>query len=86
VSPGDLLGGPLAGRSVRLQPDFFFGQALRAASPVGDFRLIDLIAVVIVRRETRSFADRAVNVYHAAAHSADQMVMVVANAVLEPCR
>jgi hypothetical protein len=59
---------------------------IRTASPVRDFCLVDLIAVVVVRRETGGVADRAVDVDHTSADSADQMVMVVADAILEASR
>ena len=65
-----------------------FGLALAVgtASPVRDLGLVDLIAVVVVGRETRSFANRAVDVHDAPADPTDQMVMVVANAILEARR
>src|SRR5262245_60194245 len=79
VHPGDLLGDSRT-------RTFFFGEAIRTASPVRDLCLIDLIAVVVVGGETRRLADCAVNVYHAAAYSADQVVMVVTNSILEARR
>ena len=62
------------------------GQAIRTAAPVGDLGLVDLVALVVGRRETGRGADRAVDVDHAAADSADQMVVVVADAILEARR
>ena len=62
------------------------GQAFRTAPPVGDLGLVDLVAHVVGRRETRGGAHRAVDVDHAAADSTDQMVMVVADPILEPSR
>ena len=74
----------LRGRSaVGSDARFGLSKAIRAASPVGNLRLIDLIAVIVVRREAGRFADRAVDVHHAPADSTNQMVMVVADAILE---
>ena len=61
-------------------------EAIRTATPIRDFRLVDLVAHVIGRGETGSGADRAVNVDQTAADSADQMVMVVADPILEASR
>ena len=61
-------------------------EAIRTAPPVGDLGLVDLVAPVVGRRETRGGADRAVDVDHAAADSADQMVVVVADAIFEASR
>jgi hypothetical protein len=58
-------------------------QAIRTAPPVGDLGLVDLVAPVVGRRETRGGADRAVDVDQTAADSADQMVVVVADPILE---
>src|SRR5262249_49021960 len=60
--------------------------AVRTAPPVRDFGLVDLVAHVVDGRETRSGADCAVDVDDAPADSADQMMMVVADAILEPRR
>jgi len=57
--------------------------AIRTAAPVRDFGFIDLVATVVSRRETWRIADRAVHVDHASTDSADQMVMVVADAIFE---
>jgi hypothetical protein len=62
------------------------GDAIRAASPVGDFGLVDFVASVVGRREAGCEADRAVDVDDAAADAADQMVVVVADAILESRR
>ena len=59
---------------------------IRTAAPVGDLGLVDLVAPVVDRRETRRGADRAVDVDHAAADSTDQMVVVVADPILEARR
>jgi hypothetical protein len=62
------------------------GQAIRTAPPVGDLSLIDLVALVVHRRETGGGADRAVDVDQTTADSTDQMVVVVADPVLEASR
>ena len=61
-------------------------EAIRAAPPVRDLGLLDLVAAVVGRVQTRGLADRAVDVDHAPTDSADQMVMVVADAILEARR
>jgi hypothetical protein len=61
-------------------------QAIRTASPVGDLGLVYLVAHVVDRRETGGGADRAVDVDQTAADSTDQMVVVVADAILEASR
>jgi hypothetical protein len=59
---------------------------IRTAPPVGDLGLVDLVAHVVDRRETGGGADRAVDVDQAAADSTDQMVMIVADSILEASR
>ena len=61
-------------------------QAIRTAPPVNDLGLVDLVASAVDRRETGGEADRAVDVDRAAAESADQMVVVVADPILEAGR
>jgi hypothetical protein len=61
-------------------------QAIRTAPPVGDLRLVDLVAPFVDRRETRGGADCAVDIDETAADSTDQMMMVVADAILEAGR
>jgi hypothetical protein len=61
-------------------------QAVRAAAPVGDFGFVDLVALVVGRRQAWRGADGTVDVDHAAADPADQMVMVVADAGFETSR
>ena len=61
-------------------------ETIRTAPPVGDLGLVDLVAAIVDGRETRRGADRAVDVDHAAADSTDQMVVVVADAILEARR
>ena len=69
-----------------LADDRGLGQAIRTAPPVGDLGLVDLVALVVDRRETGRRADRAVDVDQTAADAADQMVVVVADAILEASR
>jgi hypothetical protein len=61
----------------------FLGQAIGTASPVCDLGLVNLVAHVVGRRETGSGADHAVNIDQAAADSANQMMVVVADPILE---
>ena len=65
---------------------FGLSQAIRTATPVGDLGLVDCIAHVLDRRETGGGADGAIDVYHAAANATDQMVVIVADAILETSR
>jgi hypothetical protein len=62
------------------------GPALRAAAPVDDFGLIDLIAKVVGRDQARSLADRAVNVGRSAAPTADHVVVIIADPSLKASR
>jgi hypothetical protein len=62
------------------------GPALRAAAPVDNFGLVDLIAKVIGRFQARSLADRAVNVGRSAATAADHVVVIVADPGLKAGR
>jgi hypothetical protein len=62
------------------------GQAIGTAPPVGDLGLVDLVAHIVDRRETGGGADCALDVDQAAADSTDQMVVVVADPVLEASR
>jgi hypothetical protein len=61
------------------------GHALRAAPPIGDVGLVNLISLVVNSRETGCGADRAVDINDAAALPADEVVVVVADAILETC-
>ena len=61
-------------------------QAVRTTAPVGDLGLVDLVPHVVTRGETRCGADRAVHVDHPAADSADQMVVIVTDAIFEARR
>ena len=61
-------------------------EAIGTTPPIGDLGFVDLIAPVVNRRETGRRADGAIDVHETAAHAADQVVMVVANPVLEPSR
>jgi hypothetical protein len=65
---------------------FRLSQAIRTATPVGDLGLVDLVAPVVGRRETGGRADRAVDVDDTPAHPADQMMVVVADPILEASR
>src|ERR687892_320793 len=56
--------------------------ALRAAPPVGDLGLVDLVAPVVDWRETGRGADCAVDVDHTAAGAADQVMVVVTHPIL----
>ena len=61
-------------------------QAIRTAAPVGDLGFVDLVALVVARGETRRVADGAVDVDDAAADAADQVMVVVADAILVASR
>jgi hypothetical protein len=65
---------------------FCLSQAIRTATPVGDFGLVDCVAHVRDGRETGGGADGAIDVYHAAADATDQMVVIVADAIFETSR
>lgn len=56
---------------------------VRTAAPVRDLGLVYLVALVVLRRETWRTADRTVDVHHAAADPADQMVVIVAHTGFE---
>ena len=60
--------------------------AIRAAPPICDLGLVDLVPHVVDRRKTGGGADRAVYIDQTAADSTDQMVMVVADPILETSR
>jgi hypothetical protein len=62
------------------------GQTLRTAPPIGDLGLVDLVPLVVDRRETGGGADDAVDIHQTAANATDQMVVVVADAILEARR
>ena len=61
-------------------------QAVRTAAPVRDLRLVDLVAHVVDRRQTRRRAHGAVDVDETAADAADQMMVIVSNPTLEASR
>jgi hypothetical protein len=61
-------------------------ETLRAAAPVDDLGFVDDEARVVGGRQARGGADGAVDIDHAAAGAADQMVVVVADPILVPCR
>ena len=54
---------------------------IRTAPPVGDLGFVDLVAAVVGRRETRRIADGAIDVDHAPADAADQVMVVVADSI-----
>jgi hypothetical protein len=60
--------------------------AVRAETPEGDIRLVHQVSGVTGGFEARCLADHAVDVGEAAAVSADEMVMVVADPALEASR
>jgi hypothetical protein len=70
-------------RGGHLEAAHFLWRAIGTAPPVNDLGFVDLVASIVRRPETRGVTDRAVDVDHAAAAATDQMVMVVANAILE---
>jgi hypothetical protein len=57
--------------------------AIGTAAPVDDFGLVDLVSLAVGGRQTRRRSDGAVDVNETAAQSTDQMVMVVADPILE---
>jgi hypothetical protein len=61
-------------------------QTIRTAPPVSDLGLVYLVAPVVDRRETRGGTDRAVDIDQTAADATDQMVVVVADTILEASR
>lgn len=60
--------------------------ALRTTAPVSDLGFVNLVAPVVGGRQTGRGTDRARDVHDAAADSTDQMVVVVADPVLEARR
>ncbi len=57
--------------------------ALRAGAPVNDFRFLDVETVVMRRVEARRLADGTVDIDRFPARSADQMMMIVTDAILK---
>ena len=70
---------------VQASGDSTLGHALGTSSPVGHFGFVDLVALIVVRREARSLTDRAVDVDDAPADPTDQVMMVVVDPVLVSC-
>ena len=70
----------------RSRPPCRLRQAIRTAPPIGDLGFIDLVAVVVGRRETRRVSSRAVYIHHTTADATDQMVVIVTDAIFEPSR
>src|SRR5262245_55822216 len=62
------------------------GQTIGAAAPVGDFGFVNLVALVVGGVQARSGADRTIDVDQAAADAANQVMVVVADAILEASR
>lgn len=58
--------------------------AVRAAAPVDDLGLVDLVAGVLGGGQARGGSDRAVDVNETTARPADQVVVIVADSVLVP--
>jgi hypothetical protein len=58
------------------------GRALGTASPVRDLGLVDFETLAVGRREAGGRADRAIDGDDAAAGAADQVMVVVADAIL----
>lgn len=59
------------------------GGAFRTATPVDDFGLIDLVALVANGRQTGGGTDSAVDIGHPAADTADDVMVIVADSGLE---
>jgi len=75
-----------AGRRIGVRGRLILRDAIRTPPPVRDLGLVYFIALVVGRRQTGRGADRAVDVHHAAANTANQVVVVVADPILEPGR
>ena len=61
-------------------------EAIRTASPVRHLRLVDLIAATVAGNQARCRPGRTIDVNHAAARAANQMMVVIADAILEERR
>lgn len=71
---------------MRFRPRPGFAPTIRTAPPIRDLRLVDLVSLAILGRQTWGRADRTVDVDDAAADAADQMMVVVADPILETRR
>ena len=60
--------------------------ASRAAAPVDDLGFVDLEAVIVVCSEARRRSHSTVDVKHRRTAATDQVMVIVADAVLVPCR
>jgi hypothetical protein len=60
--------------------------AIRTPAPIRDLGLVDFVAPVVSCDQTRGSASGTVHIDHAAAVPADQMVVVVADSILEARR
>jgi hypothetical protein len=59
---------------------------LGAKSPIRDVGFVNVVAVIIGRREARSRAHRAIDIDHTRTLSTDEMVVVIVDAVLVTSR
>ncbi len=57
-----------------------------AASPIHDFGLVDHEVPIVDGDQAGRFSERTIDIDHPAARSADQVVVVVADAVLKASR
>jgi hypothetical protein len=73
----------VCGVPLRIDTFGFGGEplTLRAPTPVGDFGLIYFEATAIDRIKARGRSNRAIDVHHPAARSANEVVVVVPHAV-----
>jgi hypothetical protein len=61
-------------------------ETIRTTAPVSDLGLVDLVASIVERPEAWCGADRAVNVHDTTADSTNQVVVVIADSILEASR
>jgi hypothetical protein len=62
------------------------GLAIRATPPIGNLGLVDLVTHIVGRSEARGRAGGALDVDDTPTVAADQMVVVIADAILESSR
>jgi len=62
------------------------GEAIRAATPVRDLGFVNFIALAVGGRQTRRGADGTIDVNQTAADPANQVVMIIADAIFESGR
>ena len=58
---------------------------IRAPTPVGDLGLVYLIATIVEWLQARRRTRRAIDIDDAPAGAADQVMVIVADPILEPC-